>query len=90
VSGRVRQILVNGKPTPGRMDDTHVWGAGGLLTGDATPAEVAGAYDPFTYHPEDVAAGNTPTDAELAADRDAPAVVEYVPEDEGGARRERL
>jgi len=42
------------------------------------------AYDPLTYHPEDVAAGNTPTAAELAADRDAPAVVEYVPEDDGG------
>ena len=38
------------------------------------------AYDPTTYHPEDVAAGNTPTDAELAADRDAPAFVQYVPE----------
>jgi hypothetical protein len=39
VSGPIRQILVNGKPTPGRLDDTHVWGAGGLLTGDATPTE---------------------------------------------------
>jgi hypothetical protein len=41
------------------------------------------AYDPTSYHPEDVAAGNTPTDAELAADRDAPAFVQYVPEAAG-------
>lgn len=33
MSGPIRQILVDGKPTTGRMDDTHIWGAGGLLTG---------------------------------------------------------
>ena len=43
MSGRERQILVDGKPTTGRFDDTHVWGAGGLLTGDARtpPAALA-------------------------------------------------
>ena len=43
-----------------------------------TAAKTADAYDPTTYHPDDVAAGNTPTDAERAADRDAPAFVQYV------------
>ena len=38
------------------------------------------AYDPTTHHPDDLAAGNTPTAAERAADRDAPAFVQYVPE----------
>ncbi|MEI6451836.1 MAG: hypothetical protein WCP98_18075 [Actinomycetes bacterium] len=33
MTGRIRQILVDGAPTTGRMDDTHIWGAGGLLTG---------------------------------------------------------
>ena len=31
MTGRIRQILVDGAPTTGRMDDTHIWGAGGLL-----------------------------------------------------------
>ena len=50
----------------------HLTAAAKLATADA--------YDPTSYHPDDVAAGNTPTAAERAADRDAPAVVEYVPE----------
>lgn len=32
MTGPVRQILMNGAPTSGRFDDTHVWGAGGLIT----------------------------------------------------------
>ena len=33
MTGPIRQILVNGQPTSGYLDDTHVWGGGGLLTG---------------------------------------------------------
>ena len=48
MSGPVRQILVNGEPTNGRFDDTHVWGAGGLLTGDArTPPAAVGATERY-------------------------------------------
>ena len=36
MTGPIRQILVNGEPTSGRFDDTHVWGAGGILTGAPT------------------------------------------------------
>lgn len=42
MSGPLRRVLVNGEPTRVYIDDTHLYGGGELLTGDATPAEVRG------------------------------------------------
>ncbi len=69
MSGRVRQILVDGQPTSGRMDDTHVWGAGGLLTGSmhTPPAGVTPGHARFLWNELHAVAARDAAMEELAA-----------------------